>query len=64
MLVLITLATDKRLGLADIGQRRLQGNAPVAREGEASSVVIPTIEWTSFLGLSIALVIFSERATR
>jgi hypothetical protein len=60
---MINIATDKRLGLADLGQRRLLGNAPVARVGEASSVVVPTIDRTSFRGLSIALVIFSEWAT-
>jgi hypothetical protein len=60
---MIIFASDKRLGLDDVGQRRLQGNTPVAREGEASSVVVPTIGRTSFRGLSIALVMFSERTT-
>jgi hypothetical protein len=51
--LVITLATDKRLGLADLDQWRLQGNAPVAGEGEAGSVVVPPLDRTSFRGFSI-----------
>lgn len=54
ILIVITLAKGKPFGLADTGQRVLEGNTAVGREGKALNTIIPTTHRTSFCGLSVA----------
>jgi hypothetical protein len=51
----ITLTTDKYFGLANICQRKLEGNTTVGRMGEALSPVIPIIQGTCFCSLSTVI---------
>jgi hypothetical protein len=51
MLVVTIFDSDKRFGLVYVTQR-LEGNAAVGGEGEASSAVIPIVHGTYFRGFS------------
>jgi hypothetical protein len=51
----IIFANDKRFMLVDVGQKGLEENIILHRNGEVSSTVIPTIYGTHFRGLRIVL---------
>jgi hypothetical protein len=55
MLVVTSFTSDKCFGGVGIGQRILEGNITVGKEGEAWNAVIPTIRGTSLCSLSAML---------